>query len=278
MPQRGTTDAAMAATEYIEEGFGNGEVVALVSLDVTGAFTSAWWPSILKTLRDSGCPLNLLNLTKSYFTNCVAILQTNNTTIEADITKGCPQGSCCGPGLWNIQYNTLLELNYNSRTKAIAFADDLILMTRGNTVLEAENIANVEMTKITTWANANKIQFNERKSKVLLLTKRKRKESRVLEIYLNKRRLTQVPNLKYLGIILNSKLTFRDHITYITEKCSKLIFALARSTKLNWGLGSAALKTIYTGAILPLFCTARQFGSTRLKKQATNKKLLGFKG
>ena len=56
----------------------------------------------------------------------------------------------------------------------IAFADDLILMTRGNTVLEAENIANVEMTKITTWANANKIQFNERKSKVLLLTKIKK--------------------------------------------------------------------------------------------------------
>ena len=44
--------------------------------------------------------------------------------------------------------------------------------THTNTVLEAENIANVEMTKITTWANANKIQFNERKSKVLLLTKR----------------------------------------------------------------------------------------------------------
>ena len=106
---------------------------------------------------------------------------------------------------------------------------------------EAENIANVEMSKISTWAKANKIQFNERKSKVLLLTRRKRKERRELEIYLNKRLLTQVPNLKYLGIILDSKLSFKDHIIYTAEKCSKLIFALARSAKLNWGLGCAVL-------------------------------------
>ena len=66
---------------------------------------------------------------------------------------------------------------------------------------EAENIANVEMSKISTWAKANKIQFNERKSKVLLLSRRKRKERRELEIYLNKRLLTQVPSLKYLGIV-----------------------------------------------------------------------------
>ena len=174
MPQRNATDAAMAAREYIEEGFGNGEVVALVSLDVAEAFNSAWWPTILKTLRDCGCLRNLLNLTKSYFTNRVAILQTNNT-IEAEITKGCPQGSCCSPGLWNIQYNTLLELNYTNRTKAIAFADDLILMKRGNSD-RSGNIANVEMSKISTWAKANKIQFNERKSKVLLLTRRKPKK------------------------------------------------------------------------------------------------------
>ena len=51
MPQRSTRDAAMAAREYIEEGFGNGKVVALLSLDVAGAFNSAWWPSILKRIN-----------------------------------------------------------------------------------------------------------------------------------------------------------------------------------------------------------------------------------
>ena len=41
-------------------------------------------------------------------------------------------------------------------------------------------------------------------------------------------------------------------MNYITEKCSKLIFALSRSAKINWGLSHNALKSIYTGVILPL--------------------------
>ena len=63
MPQTSTTDAAMAVKDLVEEGFRSGEVAVLVSLDVEGAFNSAWWPSILKSLKDSGCPPEL---TKPY--------------------------------------------------------------------------------------------------------------------------------------------------------------------------------------------------------------------
>jgi hypothetical protein len=38
----------------------------------------------------------------------------------------------------------------------------------------------------------------------------------------------------------------------MAKKCTKLIFALSKSAKLNWGLKHAALKT-YTGGILPFF-------------------------
>jgi hypothetical protein len=45
----------------------------------------------------------------------------------------------------------------------MAFADDFILATRGRTVREAENIVNIELTKISSWAKENKIHFNEQK-------------------------------------------------------------------------------------------------------------------
>jgi hypothetical protein len=119
-------------------------------------------------------------------------------------------------------------------------------------VREAENIANVELNKVSAWAKQNKIRFNGQKSKVMLMTRRNRKERQELEIYLNNKPRIQVNSLKYLGIILDCKLTFREHIDYMTEKCKKLIFTLSKSAKLNWGLNHAALKTIYTGGILPL--------------------------
>jgi len=131
------------------------------------------------------------------------------------------------------------------------FADDLIIVTRGKTVREAENIANIELSKISSWAKDIKIRFNEQKSKAVLLTRRKRRERKELEIYLNYKPLMQVYSLKYLGIILDSKLTFRDHIIAMTDKCSKLIFTLPKSAKRTWGLNYAALKTICTGYTTP---------------------------
>jgi len=58
----------------------------------------------------------------------------------------------------------------------MAFADDVILAMKAETIREAENLANIEMGKITRWAKNNKITFNENKSKVMLITRRKRKE------------------------------------------------------------------------------------------------------
>jgi hypothetical protein len=76
--------------------------------------------------------------------------------VEREVSKGCPQGSCCGPGLWNIQYNSLLNLKFRKQTKAIAFADDLLIAVKAESIREAENIDNIEMNKISLWAKNKK--------------------------------------------------------------------------------------------------------------------------
>jgi len=87
----------------------------------------------------------------------------------------------------------------------------------------------------------------------MVVTRRKRREKKTeVYIYLNNKPLEQVNNIKYLGIILDSKLNFREHIIHTSRKCSTLIHTLAKSAKLNWGLKQKALNAIYKGAILPL--------------------------
>ena len=86
----------------------------------------------------------------------------------------------------------------------------------------------------------------------MVVTRRKRRENTEVSIYLNNEPLEQVNNIKYLGIILDSKLNVREHIIHTSRKCSTLIHALAKSAKLNWGLKHEVLNTIYKGAILSL--------------------------
>jgi hypothetical protein len=143
----------------------------MISLDVKEASDAVLWPSILRNLSDLRCPRNLYKLTQNYFSDRVAIFHANTYKVERKVSMECPQGSCCGPDFWNILYNALLNLEFSSHTKVIAFADDLAILTQGKTPSEAEVYANSDLARIEKWAKENKMQFDESKSKAMLITR-----------------------------------------------------------------------------------------------------------
>ena len=107
--------------------------------------------------------------------------------------------------------------------------------------METENYANQDSKKIERWATDNKIEFNDKKSMVLYIS-RKTNDDREVDIYLNYKRLDQIEEMKYLGIYLDSKFNFNAHIDHTVAKLITVINMLARTTKLQWGLGHKALK------------------------------------
>jgi len=111
-------------------------------------------------------------------------------------------------------------------TKVVAFAEYLIMATRSDSVRAVENYVNVELGKINGWSKNNKIKFNDNKSKVMLISRRKRKENKNITLYLNHKPLDQVTQLKYLEIIMEHKFRFQEHIKYAAERCAKLIHNL----------------------------------------------------
>jgi 4-alpha-glucanotransferase len=89
--------------------------------------------------------------------------------------------------------------------------------------LDAENYANQALKKIENWARENEMHFSENKSNVLLVTTKSSGDNRTLNIYLNNKRLEQVPELKYLGIYFDSRFSFDRRVDYITGKCTPII-------------------------------------------------------
>jgi hypothetical protein len=166
---------------------------------------------------------------------------------------------------WLLEYtlNSLLNLQYGKRTKAIAFADDLLIAVRAENVKEAENYANIDIGKISNWAKENKITFNEQKHAI---NKKEKKGKTKVNIYLNTKLLEQVNSIKYLGIIIDSKMHSREHIISTANKCTTLIHTLVKPAKLNWGLKQEALNTIYKGAILPLVLYGAPVGIRAMEK------------
>jgi hypothetical protein len=120
--------------------------------------------------------------------------------------KGCPQGSSCGPGFWNVLYNDLLNKKYSSYTKLIAFTDDLAILTYGKTLSEVEAYTNSDLAIIENWAWENKMRYNKNKSMAMIIARKKGQEE--INIFLNDRKLEQVNEIKYLGIYFDRKLSF----------------------------------------------------------------------
>jgi hypothetical protein len=138
----------MQVKQYLENHLERGGVAIMVSLDLQWLFDSAWWPAILQRLREAKCPRKLYYLVQDYLKEREAFIAIKSYNMRKNITKGCEQGLCCGSILWNIQYDTVLNLQFTEHTRAVAIADDLILMIIADSISEAENIANVEMGKL----------------------------------------------------------------------------------------------------------------------------------
>ena len=183
-----------------------------------------------------------------------------------EITKGCRQESASGPGLWNLQFNSLLNLEFTKNAKVIAYADAVLILTKGKAQEEVESYANIELNKVTTWARENKMVFKENKSKLMIITRSGPKTKRDYKMYLNNKQLRQENTIKYLGIIIDRRFNFNAHVEYTMRKCIRLIHALSKSAKFNWGLRHDVLRIIYSGAILPISSYGAQVWEDSLQR------------
>jgi len=135
-------------------------IIILVNLDVSGAFDAALWPSILMTVEGFNSPTNIYKLTKSYLSQSTAVMSTNTVQVERAPSNVCPQGSCFGKGVWNMQYNSLLNFEFKKRIKAIAFTGELLMTVKTESIREAENNTNLWMNIISIWAKKKKTKIN----------------------------------------------------------------------------------------------------------------------
>ena len=140
-------------------------------------------------------------------------------------------------------------------------------------MVETENIANIELSKISAWAKENKTRFNDQKSKEMLMTRRKRRERKELDIYLNNKLLKQVDNMKYLSVIIDSKLTFREHKRH-DRKMHKINIQSFKVGKIELGLKSRSFENNIHGRHFTsslIWCTSlgKHYGQNMLQAKGS---------
>ena len=216
----------MATLELIDRitcAMDNKQFALSIFLDLSKAFDTLDHQIVLGKLKHYGVKGTSLNLLKSYLSNRPQIVSYNNTiSNKLSIETGVPQGSILGPLLFIIYLNDII--NACSLFRPVIYADDTALLTTlelsTNPTQNIQTNLNDELEKINMWFKVNKLSLNQNKTKAMLFHPSQKKPVNI-DIMIEGKRIEIVKEFKYLGITLDSHLSWKPHITYLKKKISK---------------------------------------------------------
>ena len=112
------------------------------------------------------------------------------------------------------------------------YADDTILLFRGRSVNELQNDMQIGLQRAEEWFTKHKLTLSLKKTKFMLLGTRQRLALFVnLNLLLYSQQIDRVTVFKYLGVMLDEQLVWKDHIDYVARKVSQRIGLLRRCAK-----------------------------------------------
>lgn len=142
------------------------------------------------------------------------------------VTCGVPQGSILGPDLWNLLYNSLLDIHLPQEVELVAFADDVAVLSTADSPLLVENRLSRTLGAVISWMTENGLELALEKTEVVLLTRRNRRNH--IEVTFENAVFPSRPSTKYLGLMLDQRLNFSDQAARASGKAAASISALSR--------------------------------------------------
>jgi len=249
-PGRNIDQAVMQhVTEIVGEIEGS-KTVAAIYLDIRKAFDTVNHQILLSKLQNCGVRGTLLSWFTSYLTDrkqCVKIDKTCSRMVT--IHNGVPQGSTLGPLLFIIYVNDLLKMTLQG--SIYSFADDTALIYSSFSLVGLEKKIEEDMVQLKNWFDSHKIVPNIGKTKLILFNyKENKKLKKIKTIKWDGIPIEQVSQTKYLGLIIDSKLTWSNHLIEMkkrTQKLNGMLYYLSKFFKRKH------LKRIYQTLVQPIY-------------------------
>ena len=268
-----TETALHKIVHKIEKRIANKGYVLGTFLDIEGAFDNVSFGAISKALYDS--PID--STTAGWITNMVAnrhvTIEFKGVTKRIRVRRGCPQGGVLSPFLWNLIVDDLLNYTANKIPGYLqAFADDLICLCEGLDLDVIRARTQKTIDTIESWCKTKGLNVSALKTQVVMFTWRN-KWALPKPITVSGKRIDISNHARFLGVTLDSKLNFNQHIINICNKATASLMQCKRAVGPTWGLSPKTCLWIYTRVIRPMISYSSVIWVNALNKQYNTKKL-----
>uniref|UniRef100_A0A1B0GL79 Reverse transcriptase domain-containing protein n=2 Tax=Lutzomyia longipalpis TaxID=7200 RepID=A0A1B0GL79_LUTLO len=237
-PRSSTGSAVFDLVSAIQSARDLGHVAIAVYIDVRKAFDAVEHASLLRCLAEVG----ILGTEREWFGDYLTqrsqvILYGGAASGEEFCSAGVPQGSRLGPILFTLFVNDLEKMRLHAGI--YMYADDVCLLYTGEDVELLVAEANEDLRSVQYWARCQKLTVNSDKTKFMLFGGTVRPGAILYE----DSPLEEVDTFRYLGVIIDRHLSFRQHVEDLIKKLSAVTGALRRS--MNHSVGQQTRRSIY---------------------------------
>ena len=235
----------------------NGKMNSVVFLDIKKAFDTVNHEILLQKLSSCyGIKDQELMFFQSYLYNRTQSCNINGKMSSYKLViHGVPQGSILGQLLFIIYMNDLPLAVDNA--EITMYADDTSIYRAFNNINCLTDELIPAFGKICEWLKSNKLALNSLKTKFMIIGTSHRlnkldslPENTPYLISINGSYIRRVKQVKYLGLIVDDKLKWEEHIEYISSKIIRNIGVLKRTRAF---IPQHSLQTIYRTMIEPYF-------------------------
>ena len=238
-----TSDAIVEFLDQVYGAINDSEIFVTVFLDFKKAFDTVDHLILLQKLCASGIRGTPYNWFRSYLSNRPQYVTINGEkSAQTYMNMGVPQGSVLGPVLFLIYINDMFKSV--SRVQLVHFADDATAFFSDKDLATLVKIINDELELIDGWLISNRLSLNVEKTIFMIMGQ----SNVTFPLAIRNCSIKQVTSAKFLGVIVDDKLCFREHITNVTVKLSQFCGVL---WKMKHCVPSRVLKLLYMSLVYP---------------------------
>lgn len=244
-----------------------------IFVDFKRAFDHLLWSGVLGRLRElDGVDVRLW---EDYFSCRSVVAQQGDRFLFQGVMKGCPQGSICGPFIWNMMMDDLLRELEEMGVRFVADANDLLLFVEGESsaALSCEGTRFLEV--VSRWGIRVGVEISIGKTHCMIL-KACVRAAHHARPRLGTARLRYVTSTKYLGIYIGEGLNFNCHLQMITPKLNGAIQPLRRVLRKEWGLSDRTAMVWFLGLFQAIVLYACRAWVGAARSATGRKKLLAL--
>ena len=259
---KSTIDSLTQLTCHIEKGFQDKKHTTAVFFYLEKAYDTVWRPEILNSMHEMGLRGRLPTFAEGFLSDrkfCVRVGASESEFLTQD--EGLPQGSVLSVTLFAIAINDITK-QIGPEVSCTLYVDDFTIFVSATNLNHSTRVLQMAINKLEKWTKTKGMKLSSEKTVAIKFEKRKKGGEPHLQLQAGRIQVRE--STQYLGLTIDKRLNWRDHVEQLRAKCTSPVNLIKHLSHLSWGSDRKTLQRLYTALVRSkLDYGAQVYGATR---------------